>query len=138
LQLRTFLVGRHVTAADLIVVMPILKKLSVTPDHEKLQNANVFRWADHIQNLPGIKAEVEKADIFVSFPDSNAKPPTKSELKRLAKMKALQEKKQNKKDGKEEKKEEKKEVKAEANTEAKTEVKETKKEAPGEAKEEKK
>lgn len=99
LELRTFLVGRHVTAADLIVVMPVLQHLSVISDFERLQAGHVFRWADHIQNLRGVREEVERAQIFAAFPDSNSKPPSKSELKKLAKLKAAQEKKQNKKAG---------------------------------------
>ena len=48
LQLRTFLVGRHVTAADLAVLIPVLHHLSTISDYEKLNNANIFRWADHL------------------------------------------------------------------------------------------
>lgn len=93
------MVGRHLTAADLIVVMPVLQHLSVISDYDKLQKATIFRWADHIQNLHGVKEEIERAQIFASFPDSNSKPPSKSELKKLAKLKAAQEAKKNKKQG---------------------------------------
>lgn len=125
LSLRTFLVGRHVTAADLAVLLPVLHKLTTISDFDKLSLPNVFRWADHLQNLPGIKQEIEKAELFASFPSSNAKPASKSEQKKLAKLKAAQEKKMAKKEGKavegkpEEKKEEakKEEVKAEVKKE---------------------
>ena len=36
----------------------------------------------------------------MTFPDSNSKPPSKSELKKLAKLKAAQEKKEGKKQAK--------------------------------------
>jgi hypothetical protein len=95
--MRTFLIGHHVTAADLIVLMPALQGLSVLSDYDKLQHPHVFRWANHIQHLPGILEEVQKAELFVSFPDLNSKKPSKSELKKLAKLKAAQEKKAGKK-----------------------------------------
>lgn len=140
LALRTFLVGRHVTAADLIVLLPVLKQLSIISDYDKLNHANIFRWADHIQNLPGVREEIERAELFVSFPDQNSKPPSKSELKKLAKMKAAQEKKEGKKQAKAEgaapakKEEEKKEEAKQEKGETKKQEQEQKPKEEGEKK----
>jgi hypothetical protein len=49
--------------------------------------------------LPGLLEQVQSKGLFVSFPDENAQPPSKSELKKLAKLAAAKEKKQAKAGG---------------------------------------
>lgn len=48
---------------------------------------HTFRWIDHVQHLPGLLEQVQSHGLFVPFPDENAQPPSKSQLKKLAKQK---------------------------------------------------
>lgn len=67
-------------------------------DYEKIQLAHTFRWLDHVQHLPDMFELVSQRNLFVTFPDEkNAQPPSKGQLKKLAKMQAAQEKKAQKK-----------------------------------------
>ena len=58
LSLRTFVIGHHITAADLVLMMPVLTEFAVMADFNKLQHPNLFRWINHIQHLPGIREEI--------------------------------------------------------------------------------
>ena len=63
-------------------------------DYEKIQLPHVFRWVDHVQHLPGMLEQVKRNNLFVTFPDEqNAQPPSKSQLKKMAKAQAAKEKK---------------------------------------------
>ena len=69
-------------------------------DYDKLQAPHVFRWLDHIQHLPGMLESVHELGLFVTFPDeANAKPLSKAQQKKLAKLESQQQKKKDKKEG---------------------------------------
>ena len=79
LELRMFLVGHTITAADIIVLVHTLEYFNTLSDYEKVQLPHAFRWIDHIQHLPDMFELVNKYNLFVSFPDeSKAEPPSKS------------------------------------------------------------
>lgn len=96
-QSRMFLTGLSISAADIVVFAHIAKQFSALADHEKLNLAHCFRWIDHIQHLPGMLDQVHAKSIFTSFPDENAEGPSKAQLKKLAKLKEIQDKKNAKK-----------------------------------------
>ena len=100
LPLRNFLVGYNITAADIIAFAHVNEYVRGLQDFEKIAQANLFRWLDHIQHLPGIDKFVAEKSLSVSFPDEDAKGPSKRELKKMAKKQAMQEQKAQKKEGK--------------------------------------
>ena len=85
LETRMFLVGHSITAADLLSHAHLAAYFAALADYEKLQYPHTFRWLDHLQHLPGLFEEVSIRGLFVSFPDENAQPPSKSQLKKQAK-----------------------------------------------------
>jgi aminoacyl tRNA synthase complex-interacting multifunctional protein 1 len=96
LTLRMFLVGYNITAADIFTYAHVVEHVQGLKDFEKVQQNNLFRWVDHIQSLPGISKFAEQTHMIVSFPDENAKGPSKRELKKLAKKQAQTDGKANK------------------------------------------
>lgn len=80
-----FLVGHSITAADIFVLAHLAEYFFGLQDYEKLQLPHAFRWIDHVQHLPGMLEEVQNRGLFVTFPDENAQPPSKSQMKKLAK-----------------------------------------------------
>lgn len=98
LKLRMFLVSYNITAADIYAYAHIVSHVQNLQDFEKLDQNNLFRWIDHIQHLPGIAKFVLENHLSVSFPDENAKGPSKRELKKMAKKQAAKENKGGKKE----------------------------------------
>ena len=94
-----FIVAENITAADFIVFAALAPWFSQLNDFQKLELPNAFRWIDHIQHLPGMLEQVQAKGVFTTFPDENAEGPSKSELKKLAKMQAAADKKAAKKAG---------------------------------------
>ena len=95
---RMFLVSTNITAADIVVFAALVPYFATElKDFEKIQLSNAFRWIDHIQHLPGLLDQVQAKGLFVTFPDENAEPPSKAQLKKLAKMQAAKEAKDKKK-----------------------------------------
>jgi aminoacyl tRNA synthase complex-interacting multifunctional protein 1 len=138
LKLRMFLATYNITAADIYAYAHVVHHVQGLQDFEKVEQNNLFRWIDHLQHLPGIDKYAKEHGLEVSFPDENAKQPSKRELKKLAKQQYLKDKKEGKID---EKKEQKKGGdKAKKQAPAKEEVKaEVASEAPAsQANEEKK
>ncbi|CDW72012.1 aminoacyl-trna synthetase cofactor [Stylonychia lemnae] len=94
LSMKMFLVGHSITTADIVALAHLLHHFNELADHEKFALPHVFRWIDHVQHLPGLLEQVQQHNLFVSFPDeSNSQPPSKSQLKKLAKAQASKEKK---------------------------------------------
>jgi hypothetical protein len=97
---RMFLVSTNITAADIVVFTALAGYFAVElKDYEKLALPHVFRWLDHIQHLPGLLQQVQAKNLFVPFPDESAEPPSKAQLKKLAKAQAAKEAKEQKKAG---------------------------------------
>ncbi len=71
LQMRMFLVGLNITAADIIVFLYVAEYFKELIDFQKIELCNAFRWIDHIQNLPGLGEQIESLGLFVSFPDES-------------------------------------------------------------------
>lgn len=93
-----FLVSTNITVADIVIFAALAPYFAnELKDFEKIQLANVFRWIDHIQHLPGLHEQVKAKNLFTSFPDENAEPPSKAQLKKLAKLQAAKEAKDKKK-----------------------------------------
>lgn len=97
---RMFLVGFSVTAADVMVLAHILEHFKSLSDLEKIGLPHAFRWVDHIQHLPGMLEQVHAKNLFVTFPDESTEPPSKAQLKKLAKLQEAADKKAAKKAGK--------------------------------------
>jgi len=139
LKLRMFLVNFNITAADIFLYAHLVHHVKGLQDFEKVAQNNLFRWIDHIQHLPGIDKYAAGNDLTVSFPDENAKQPSKRELKKLAKKQAKEEGGNKNNKGKNEKKELKgKESKGKESKGAKEEKKGTEEEKKGTEEEEKK
>ncbi|CAI2369603.1 unnamed protein product [Moneuplotes crassus] len=130
LKFRVFVATYNITAADIYAYAHIAEHVKGFDDLKKLEYSNLFRWLDHIQHLPGLDKFAIEHSLFVEFPDENAKPLSKSEMKKLAKEKYKKEQKEAKaaakaagktegKKGKEDKKETKDQTK---NEEEKKEV----------------
>ncbi len=64
----TFCNGSHITASDLYAYADIVSLIGTLPDEEKWQYNNIFRWADHIQSLPGLKEKVRECRLKVTLP----------------------------------------------------------------------
>ena len=93
-----FLVSTNITAADVVVFTALAPYFAAElKDFEKIALANAFRWIDHIQHLPGLLTQVQAKGLFTSFPDESAEPPSKAQLKKLAKLQAAKEAKEKKK-----------------------------------------
>ncbi len=61
---RTFAVGNHVTLADIVCYTHSYATLMGLVDTEKFKFINVYRWANHIQRLPGLGDHIEhKIDL---------------------------------------------------------------------------
>lgn len=99
LAMKMFLVGQSITAADIIICLYIADYFKELLDFQKIEQAHVFRWLDHIQHLPGMAEQVESLGLFVPFPDVNAGEPSKAQLKKLAKIQEAKDKKAAKKAG---------------------------------------
>lgn len=69
LELRMFVVGHAISAADITALAHILEYFNTLTDFDKLQLPHAFRWIDHVQHLPGMLDLVNKHNLFVSFPD---------------------------------------------------------------------
>jgi len=109
LATKMFLVGHNISCADVVTFLVVAEYFKELMDFQKVEMCHVFRWIDHIQHLPGLDELVNSLGLFVSFPDENNSTPSKSQLKKLAKIQAAKQKKEEKKDDKkEEKKEENK------------------------------
>lgn len=82
LELKMFLVGHSITAADIFALTSLLEHWGALPDFEKIQLPHVFRWLDHVQHLPGLLEQVQRKGLLVSFPDENATAPSKGQAKK--------------------------------------------------------
>lgn len=54
LQPKTFLVGNHITLADLHLLVAVHPQITSLSEQEKLKLNNLYRWYWHIQSLDGI------------------------------------------------------------------------------------
>mmetsp|Transcript_46097 Transcript_46097/g.62589 ORF Transcript_46097/g.62589 Transcript_46097/m.62589 type:complete len:178 (+) Transcript_46097:225-758(+) len=99
MQTRMFLVGFSVTAADVMMLAHVIEHFSKLTDLEKIGLPHAFRWVDHVQHLPGMLEQVRAKNLFVAFPDESAEPPSKAQLKKLAKLQEAADKKAAKKAG---------------------------------------
>ena len=95
LTLKMFLVTFHITAADFIAFSKVVAHVQGLQDHEKVANANLFRWCDHLQHLPYLQNLVAAKELTITFPDENAKPLSKAQLKKLQKEQWKKEQKAN-------------------------------------------
>lgn len=87
LELRMFVVGHSITAADIFAVTKLLEHWGTLSDFEKIQLPHCFRWLDHVQHLPGIFEQVQRKGLLVGFPDENAQAPGKGQGKKDQKKK---------------------------------------------------
>lgn len=85
LEPRMFLVGHSITAADILAHAHVSAFFASLPAYEQIQLPNTFRWLDHVQHLPGMLELVQQRGLFVPFPDENAQPPSKGQLKKAKK-----------------------------------------------------
>ena len=85
LEMRMFLVGMNITAADVVVHLRIAQHFRDLKDTEKKDVPHAFRWVDHIQHLPGMIELVQNLGLFVSFPSEKEEQLSKAQLKKLAK-----------------------------------------------------
>ena len=69
LQMKMFLVGTNITAADIVVFLTLAEHFSQLMDFQKIALANAFRWLDHIQHLPGMLEQVTALGVLTTFPD---------------------------------------------------------------------
>ena len=96
LKLKMFLVSFNITAADIFAYTHVVSYVQTLQDYQKLAQNNLFRWVDHIQHLPNISKFVESKSLFVPFPNEDAKQPSKSQMKKMAKKQYLEQNKANK------------------------------------------
>lgn len=68
LEMKMFLVGMNITAADIVVHLRIADYFRKLKDSEKKDLPHAFRWIDHVQHLPGMLEIVQSLGLFVSFP----------------------------------------------------------------------
>jgi hypothetical protein len=68
LQTRTFCNGSHVTISDLYAYAHVVPILQTLRDDDKYVYCNVIRWADHIQNLNGMKEKIRDLRLRVQLP----------------------------------------------------------------------
>jgi glutathione S-transferase len=68
LEMRMFLVGMNITAADVVIHLRIAHHFRNLKDSEKKELPHAFRWVDHVQHLPGMLEIVQSLGMFVSFP----------------------------------------------------------------------
>ena len=54
LEMKMFLVGQGITAADVVVHLYIVSEFKQLSDTQKKELPHAFRWVDHIQHLPGM------------------------------------------------------------------------------------
>ena len=100
---KIFLAGSHITMADFIGFWQVIENFSGLSAKEKLARTNLFRWVNHMQNLPYIKDMVMKAELFFEMPveGEESKELSKSQLKKLQKESWLKDKKNPEKKAKE-------------------------------------
>lgn len=85
LEMRMFLVGMNITAADIVVHLRVAQHFKGLKDSEKKDLPHAFRWIDHVQHLPGMLEIVQGYGLFVSFPSDKEEVLSKAQLKKLAK-----------------------------------------------------
>lgn len=85
MEMKMFLVGQNITAADVVVHLYIASEFRGYTDAQKKELPHVFRWVDHVQHLPGMLEQVESQGLFVSFPSEKEEKLSKAQLKKLAK-----------------------------------------------------
>jgi len=90
LKMKMFLVGQNITAADIIVALYSATYIKDLADDDKREVPHAFRWIDHIQHLPGLGEQMTALGLFVSFPEEEGEV-SKSQAKKLAKIKAAKE-----------------------------------------------
>jgi glutathione S-transferase len=66
---RTFVVSNHVTLADIVCFAKVRETLSIIAEVEKFKLINVYRWANHVQNLAGLREHIPHK---VALPDKRA------------------------------------------------------------------
>jgi hypothetical protein len=52
LMSKTFLATPHITIVDIVAVLPSIRALQAQPLEKQLEWMNVYRWAEHLLNLP--------------------------------------------------------------------------------------
>ena len=88
MEVRMFLVGEGITAADLVIFSALAPLFSgELQGFEKFALPHAFRWIDHVQHLPGLLEQVQRKGLFTTFPDLDAEGsgPSKRQLKKMAK-----------------------------------------------------
>lgn len=65
---RTFCNGNYITISDLYAFAFVIQELLKLSDDKKLKYCNVIRWADHVQNLKGMKEQLDRLKFIVSLP----------------------------------------------------------------------
>lgn len=86
---RTFLVSNHITVADIVAYSVVFDVLRLGEGRKRV--INVFRWAKHLQSLPGF---AQAAGEVIAFTDEMFRPETEEEKKQenAAKAAAKEEK----------------------------------------------
>lgn len=80
---RTFLEDTHITIADLVTMCSFYWVIRNWSDDQKFENNNIFRWYNHMQNLPGLKENWEGE--YISFPKKAVVVVNDKELRAQAK-----------------------------------------------------
>jgi len=65
---RTFCNGNAITISDFYAFGYVIQEVLRLTDDKKWKFCNVIRWVDHIQNLVGLKEQLERLKFLVSLP----------------------------------------------------------------------
>lgn len=95
LQNNTFMNGFSITICDLFAFANAILHVTQLTDQEKLDHCNLVRWVDHIQNLEGIKHQINELKLKMNLPYAPLILKTEVEI-----AKAGKDKKENKKEEK--------------------------------------
>ena len=68
LMTRTFCNGNNITISDFYAFSFVIQEVYKLHDDKKFKFCNVIRWVDHIQNLNGLKDQLERLKFMVSLP----------------------------------------------------------------------
>ena len=68
LSTRTFCNGNHISISDLYAFAFVIQEVLSLSDDKKWKYCNVIRWTDHLQNLNGLKSQLERLKFIVHLP----------------------------------------------------------------------